>query len=295
MGTYWEVEAALPRASEELWGLFCGERGARGAEWLAESAGEVVLRYAFDRLEAVQAEGWAAAFLRRFPGAAPPRQVVVRERAVEDWAWQWQRHFEPLPVGDRLLVCPPWHIPRPAPEGRIPLVILPGRGFGTGRHPSTVLALELLERTLLDSTLHGRPVTGLLDVGTGSGILALAGALLGAPAVRCLEIDPAALAEVPQNFARSGARPPTLVRGTPECLRESFALVVANITAPVLALHAARLAGLTAAGGSLILSGLLVQERDLILPRFAAQGMGLAEGRARDGWWACLLRRPSIP
>jgi ribosomal protein L11 methyltransferase len=255
---------------------------------LAESPGGVTLRFFFDRID--PNENWSRAFRAAFPAAAAPYRVAARERPVEDWGEGWRVHFAPTPVGSSLLVCPPWLEPAAgALGGRTALLIDPGQGFGTGGHPSTVLALELLE-----AALRARPAPGrMLDVGVGSGILAIAARLLGVAEPYGLDLDGRVMAEVRRNWALNGlgARP-RLVRGGPECLRGAFPLVAANLTAPVLLEQRKALAGLTAPAGWLILSGILARERKKILRAFGREGLLLEENRALEDWVAFRFQRP---
>ena len=117
----------------------------------------------------------------------------------EPWADAWRAHFRPVPVGRRLLVCPPWEVPPPAlAQGRLVVLIEPGRAFGTGGHGSTRSCLELLERAL-----GGGAVSHALDVGCGSGILAIAAAALGVRRVDAIDLDPDAVAATEDNARRN--------------------------------------------------------------------------------------------
>lgn len=287
--TYWELDARLPPESADLWGLFCTGRGASGGEVLAESPGGVTLRFFFDRID--PRENWSRAFRAAFPAAAAPYRVVARERPVEDWQAGWRVHFSPTPVGSSLMVCPPWQVPAAQQlGGRTPLLIDPGQGFGTGSHPSTALALELLEAALG----AGAPAGRMLDVGIGSGILAIAARLMGVAEPYGLDLDGRVMAEVRRNWALNGlGPPPRLVRGGPGCLRGAFPLVAANLTAPILLEQRKALARLTAPAGWLILSGILARERQTILQAFGAEGMVLRENRALEDWVAFRFQRPT--
>jgi ribosomal protein L11 methyltransferase len=168
------------------------------------------------------------------------------------------------------------------------VVIDPGQGFGTGRHASTALALVLLEQCLEE----GPRSTCLLDVGTGSGILALAACRLGVPEAWLMDIDGRVFPEVRHNFSLNALPPPrALIQGGAGCLRGHFGLVLANILADVLIADAEALAGLTADNGWLILSGILKAEREAVVHRYALLGMEPVAEASRDEWFACCLRR----
>jgi ribosomal protein L11 methyltransferase len=300
---YWELEAELEPAAEELWGLFCLERGALGCELLDEDGARCVVRHYFaaDALqEPPEPDTWQAEFRAAYPGVAPPRRLTARPLAAQAWELAWRVHFTPLRLGRRLLIVPPW-VPAPPDTkpgdaelddaGRVRIVIDPGQGFGTGWHASTALALLMLEDLLGASPPPPVP-SRLLDVGTGSGILAIAGRLLGVPQAVTLDLDAQALPDVRRNFALSGlAAPLGMLRGGPECLRGAFPLVLANIVSEVLLAHRAALAGLTALGGCLILSGILEPERAALVEAYAALGFAPIHERRREGWVALCLRR----
>jgi len=224
----------------------------------------------------------------------PPRRLTLRRQPTQPWETAWRAHFTPLRLGRRLLVTPPWEPPA-AGDGAalLRIVIDPGQGFGTGWHSSTALALEELEATLDAATAAAALPERLLDVGTGSGILAIAARLLGVTQAWAMDIDRVALPEVLRNAALTGLHPPPhVLQGRPDCLRARFPLVIANIVAEVLERHRDDLAGLTAPGGCLILSGLLESERTRLTDTYAAAGLRLEHERRREGWIALRLRRP---
>jgi ribosomal protein L11 methyltransferase len=293
--TFWTLDVVVSPESEELWSLYCYERGATGAQWLEERRDRVKMRYTFDTLDPATVLGWATDFQARYLGAAPPSGITCQEQPVQPWATQWREHFHPIPVGQRLLVCPPWDRAEAHPEfaGRLRIVIDPGQGFGTGQHASTALALELIE-----AACGTQPPAAVLDVGTGSGILAAAACLLGAPEACCIDIDGRVIPEVRNNFALSGIGfAPKLAIGGPACVSRPFPLVLANLTAPVLIQCAPDLVRLTLPGGHLILSGILTTEYPAVEARFQGLDMRLVPGMAairhRDAWTGLLMKRRS--
>ena len=205
----------------------------------------------------------------------------------EDWGEGWKKDFKALDVG-RVRVRPSW-IDAAPPPGSVEVVLDPGMAFGTGTHPTTSLCLAALS-----DLLSARPGASLLDVGTGSGLLAIAARKLGAGRVAANDVDPIAIDVARENAARNGAA--LELTGAPvEAIAGTFDVVVANILANVLVALAPTLAGRVAPGGVLLLSGILGPQEDEVRRAHVAAGLEPVEGGdRRDGEWSLLaLRRPS--
>jgi len=286
---FWELDADLSADTEELWSLFCFARGASGAQVLQETRHTLRQRYFFPGIAPAEAAGWLADFAAEYPGAPSPQILRIGQGQLEDWQANWRRHFRPLPVGERLVICPPWDVPAPAArEDRLPVIINPGQGFGTGYHASTYLALLLLERVLTRQA----PPAAMVDVGTGSGILAITAARLGVKTLWTLDIDARALPDVADNWRANGlAGHPHRIQGGPDCLGGRFPLVVANIVAPVLLAEREALRALLSPGGQLILSGVLEAQRGQIAPAFAGPAWRTVDQGFHGGWWGCTITR----
>jgi ribosomal protein L11 methyltransferase len=205
---------------------------------------------------------------------------VSSTEIADDWAERWREFHRPLVLGDRLTVRPPWE---PRGETAIDIVIDPGQAFGTGAHGTTRLCLELLLE-LADSAELGE----LLDLGCGSGVLAIAAARLGFAPVTAVDNDPASLVAVGENAARNGVSLTVSrhdLRADPPLTAPT---VAANLLAPLLATWASRLASSAVLPRRVIASGLLVHEADRVAEQFA--GLGLREtARRHGGEWAALL------
>lgn len=199
-----------------------------------------------------------------------------------DWTALARRHHRPQPIGRRLLVAPPWDIP--AAGEREFLVVEPGMAFGTGQHATTRGCLEAIEDLLAAS-----PVETALDVGTGSGILALALARLGVPHVVACDLDPAVLPIARVNLTRNHVAHVALVAGTAAAFRSRFDLVLANLLAEVLAVDAQALAARVAPEGHLIASGLLRGQTTAV--RAAYPGWRVVDERGDDEWRTLVFRR----
>ena len=220
------------------------------------------------------------------PGA--PVAIAVAPLPDEPWADAWRAHFRPVPVGRRLLVCPPWEAPPPLEGDRVVVLIEPGRAFGTGGHGSTRSCLVLLERAL-DTARVGH----VLDAGCGSGILAIAAARLGVARVDAIDVDPDAVAATADNVRRNDVT--ERVRGTLASIDTwpgpAAPLVLANLLAAAHVTLAPTLARLVSPEGSLIAGGLLTAEVPAVAGAFAAAGCWLVEIAEHEGWASLLLRR----
>ena len=193
-----------------------------------------------------------------------------------DWATHWRRHFHPLDFG------PVWVVPHwlEAPDdAEVVLRIDPSMAFGTGIHPSTALCLERI--------IALRPIMTMLDVGTGTGILALAAAAFGT-IVCAIDIDPDAVEVAKKNAVDNGMADRIEFAADGEVtLDEMFPVVVANIIAGPLIALAERIAARVAPGGILLLSGLLEAQGDEVEAVYRASGLTPSRRHHRDGW-VCL-------
>ncbi len=196
-----------------------------------------------------------------------------------DWANAWKEFYKPFRVGHRLVVTPPWEHPELAPED-IPLIIDPGMAFGTGSHPTTQLCLVALEDYI-------EPHARVADIGTGSGILAIAAAKLGASLVAANDNDLLAVKIARENAAANGVS----VHVTDALPTGRYDVVVANILADVIIGMAQELNALLAPGGVLLASGIIdTREADV---RRALEGVGLRhlETRRQTEWVALVFQR----
>jgi len=206
----------------------------------------------------------------------------------EQWASAWQQSFPPLAVGERLFVAPPWET-APTPAGRLRIVIEPGRAFGTGHHGSTESCLALLDRWLA-----AKPAGRVLDIGTGTGILAVSAVVLGAPRVAAIDLDPDAISAARQNAAANGVDDRIDVStGGPESLPRTAAydLVLANILTHTHLALVREYRRRVAPFGALVLGGMLVGEDDQVTRALVPHGFTPRDTFERDGWAASLLVR----
>ncbi len=186
---------------------------------------------------------------------APKAVPKYRIEAVEDkdWVREWMDNFHPMQFGDRLWICPSWHTP--PDENAVNIMLDPGLAFGTGTHPTTALCLNWLDQADVKDKV-------VIDYGCGSGILAIAAALLGAKKVIGVDTDPQALEATQANAERNGVTIDTYLPD--DCPDIICDLLLANILAGPLQSLSARLANLTKSGAPIVLSGILdVQAGDV--------------------------------
>jgi ribosomal protein L11 methyltransferase len=227
---------------------------------------------------------------------------VIATEVPDDWADRWQDFHKPLLVGDRLWLRPSWEGPR---EGTVDLVVDPGRAFGTGAHPTTRLCLELM----LELAEAGEGDGPLADLGTGSGVLAIAAAKLGWGPVRGYDHERAAIEAAAANAEANGVEIELEKMNLREQLPPLPPTVVSNMTAPVLREVSAQITGESGDRGkgrrtnsgeapstlpsipkALVLSGLLLGEVQEVAEAFAPWALDESKRRI-DGDWAALLLR----
>ena len=193
----------------------------------------------------------------------------------QDWERSWMDNFQPMRFGQRLWIVPSWHA---APEPKaVNLLLDPGLAFGTGTHPTTALCLEWLDgQDLNDCTV--------IDFGCGSGILAIAALLLGAPQAIGTDIDPQALEASRDNAGRNGIDPARFPVYLPADMPQQPAdVVVANILAGPLVSLAPQITALVKAGGRLALSGILAEQAEEVRAAYA-DAFDLDPTAIKDGW-----------
>jgi ribosomal protein L11 methyltransferase len=272
----------------------------------AEEAAADILRRFAPRGVAIEATGEAMvvkAWLPDVAGIASQRRAVRRALASlpatlrtrwlreEDWAEAWKAFFPVLHVSRRLVICPAWRSYR-ARAGESVIRLDPGMAFGTGQHPTTLMCLLALEQTV-------RPGADVLDLGTGSGVLALAAARLGATGVLALDNDPQAVQAARENVrlnsleaivrAEEGTLDPStaLRAGSPP---HQFAVIAANISPSVIVELAAAMAATLNPGGVLIAGGFSERRSADVAAALTAAGVTV-ERTLSDGEWRTVVGR----
>lgn len=229
------------------------------------------------------------AALARLAKELGTRGLIVSATSVpdEDWAARSQASLGHVRVG-RVVVAPPWDVPALSGPDDVLVVIRPSMGFGTGHHESTRLCLGMLQQ--LDC-----PNRRVIDVGTGSGVLAIAAASLGARDVEAFDLDPDAIESARENVELNSRRDPaianriTLSIGDLRDARPPAGIVLANLTGGALIGSAPALAGIVSPGGRLVISGFQAHESDAVLHAFAAAAR-CERLEAEEGWRAAQLQ-----
>jgi ribosomal protein L11 methyltransferase len=238
-----------------------------------------------------------AATLRRGLRALDGIAAALRARTVDDasWANVWKRYFRPIRVGKSIVIRPPWRRHR-ARRGDVVIEIDPGMAFGTGQHATTQLCLEAIEEVM------GRPhraAPTVLDVGSGSGVLGIAAALLGAKRVDAIDIDPAAVRATKENAGRNGTGRALQIRLGSLDGRWPFRfapdgrydVVVANLSSRLVQQLARPLVAALRPGGVALVSGLIDAQEAACRRALRRAGGRVVESRGREGWRMLVVER----
>lgn len=267
-------------------------------EPVAEIAAAVLFDLSTTGLEEIATEpetvGVRAYFAGPVPESALPSLVAacgneailsftVSGRSDEDWSENWKLHFRAQSIGKRLYVCPPWDCH--SEDDRTAIIIEPGMAFGTGQHATTRGCLVLLEELL-----GGRQVKTAIDVGTGSGILAIALAKLGVELVYAIDNDPEALRIAAANASANQVDSRIRLALDLDSVPTRCDLIVANLFANLLIELAPALVQLAAPGAAIVLSGILAQDVNAVLDAFATSSWELAQRFDESPWCALQLR-----
>lgn len=210
-------------------------------------------------------------------------KVLIRKVPREDWTTSWKKYFKSIEIGDALLVKPSWNKRKPK-KGQAVVILDPGLSFGTGQHPTTAFCLQQLARTR--KVGQGQ---SFLDIGTGSGILAISAVKLGYRPVRAFDHDPAAIRVAKANARKNRvAERMTIVRGDltqlPPRSRSQYDLACANLTDDLLIQQAERIRNRVKPGGQLVLSGVLASQFPKVRETYEQSGWRLVDSQVEGGW-----------
>jgi ribosomal protein L11 methyltransferase len=277
MPTFWTaLEVTVPPGAEEAVAAFLIDQGAPGL--VTEDVHGMVRLTAHFEGTAPRAE--IRSFCARLDDLMPgtrDAQIDTRIVTQEAWAENWKDHFPPLYIGERLFIHPPWV--QDVPTGRLGVEIDPGMAFGTGQHASTRGCLVLLERALAR-----KPSALVLDLGTGSGILAIAAVRLGAARVWAVDIDPEACRVAQENVVVNRVDERIWVCNSLDAVREPCDLVLANLFANQLVELTEPIVEHLRPGGVVIGSGILANEEATVTDAWSCAGLSPFARHDEEGW-----------
>ena len=203
----------------------------------------------------------------------------------EDWNENWKKYFKAFNVGDKLAVCPSWETYENTDNRKV-ILLDPGAAFGTGAHATTYLCLSMLEDLVNDKT-------AILDIGTGSGILAVAACLLGAKSAVGVDIDELAVETAKKNAENNGVDKKTkfFAGDLADKVSGKYDIICANIVADVVIRLFSNVADFLSDGGSLIVSGIIDMRADEVEKSAKEQGFRIIKAPTREEWHAYLLKK----
>ena len=277
------LTARVPDALDDEIAAVLGS-GSLGVEVAASGPGMSVLRVYLGSID--EAKGWrerAESVLLAHGLTAPGAELAIAPVTDERWVERWQASLAPIPLGKRFLVVPTESgadVP-----GRETIRLIPGMAFGTGEHESTRLAAAAIERLV-------RPGSRWLDLGTGTGLLAIVAARCGAASVLAVDIDPEAVKVATEVVRANHAGEVVEVRAgsIAGVSIAPFDGIVANIQTSFFLAESEGVAAALVAGGVLVATGILDDDVPEVAPKFSAAGLQI-EAKSIDGFWACLLAR----
>ncbi len=291
----WRVlRLLLPQEFQEAVSNFLMEKGATGLEEEGiEGSKEIKLKAYF--LKDQRERGVISAlhrYLKSLENIYSKKILCQIETALiseQDWGENWKKYFKPVLIGSKFVVFPPWERAR-LKKGQIPVEITPGMAFGTGTHATTQLCMEALERRLRKGG------DSVLDVGTGSGILAIVAAKLGAQEVWGIDTDPVAVEVARENAERNGVKDRVRIRGgSIGRIRKKFDLVLANVDFRGLKRLRKPLVRHLNEKGLLILSGILREEEDIICRLYLESKVLRFIRVDHQGEWISLTFKKELP
>ncbi len=212
--------------------------------------------------------------------------VSVSEVYEEDWATAWKKYYHPVKISKRFTIVPTWEEYTPVQSDELIIELDPGMAFGTGTHPTTVLCIQALESTV-------RQGDHVIDVGTGSGVLSIAAAMLGAENVHALDLDVVAVESAKQNIELNKMEQNVTVsqNNLLEGIERSADVVVANILAEVILMFTDDVAKTVKKGGYFIASGIIKQKKDLVRDAIETVGFETVETLQMEDWVAFIAKR----
>lgn len=212
--------------------------------------------------------------------------VSISEVNEEEWATAWKKYYHPVKISERFTIVPTWENYTPVSSDELIIELDPGMAFGTGTHPTTVMCIQALERTVKQGDL-------VVDVGTGSGVLSIAAALLEASKVTALDLDEVAVqsARINVKLNKVQDRVDVLHNNLLDGVNEQADVVVANILAEVIMRFTEDVAQAVKSGGYFIASGIILQKKEAVKDSIISAGFEIAEVIQMEDWVAIIAKR----
>ncbi len=216
-------------------------------------------------------------------------EVKTSEVDEEDWATAWKKYYHPVKISSRFTIVPTWETYEPVDSDELIIELDPGMAFGTGTHPTTVMCLQALEKYVK----HGDSV---IDVGTGSGVLSIGAALLGASRVHALDLDEVAVEAAKENISLN--KVDTIIEVTHgnllDSIKEPASIIVANILAEVIMTFSQDAYSILPEDGLFIVSGIIAQKRDLVKDDLQSKGFEIVESVLMEDWVAIIAAKRGV-
>lgn len=204
----------------------------------------------------------------------------------EDWATAWKKYYHPVKITDQITIVPTWEEYTREREDELVIELDPGMAFGTGTHPTTSMCIQALEKTV-------RPKDHIVDVGTGSGVLSIAAALLGAGQVTALDLDEVAVRSARQNVEMNHVQDKVTVihNDLLSGVKQQADIVVANILAEVIISFAEDAAKVVKENGCFITSGIIGEKKEMVTKALEKAGFTVVDSFDQDDWTALIAKR----
>lgn len=212
--------------------------------------------------------------------------VTISEVNEEEWATAWKKYYHPVKISKKFTIVPTWEEYTPVSSDELIIELDPGMAFGTGTHPTTVMCIQALERTV-------QPGDQVIDVGTGSGVLSIAAGLLGASRIQALDLDEVAVnsARINIKLNKVNDRATVSQNNLLDGINESVDIVVANILAEVIVRFTDDAARIVKPGGYFITSGIILQKKQEVKDAIVSAGFEIEETIQMEDWVAFIAKR----
>jgi ribosomal protein L11 methyltransferase len=213
--------------------------------------------------------------------------VTISEVNEEEWATAWKKYYNPVKISERFTIVPTWEIYEPVSSDELIIELDPGMAFGTGTHPTTVMCIQALERTVKSGDQ-------VFDVGTGSGVLSIAAAMLGAEKIQAFDLDEVAVTQAKLNIKLNKVNDIVTVSQNnllDDVAEASADVIVANILAEVIVRFTDDAAQVIKPGGYFITSGIIQQKKDLVKDALISSGFDIVETILMEDWVAIISKR----